>query len=169
MKNKFFLLFALYPLLFALCFLLSACEFNPNIQGSGEKFLQGVWEEDSVQYQDQLLQYTRHKFTFTCDSFYATLITKARVNEYPDSCFNNGTWTEYAKGVYSMDKDTLYLRGTYTKANFKQKISGCYHIGEYLPVLIVKEYIPDKLLLQDKHIFMNLSLKKEIVCKPKRL
>lgn len=109
-------------LLFIVCSVFSACRFNPDIQGSGEKFLQGVWEEDSVRYQDQLLQYTRHKFVFTCDSFYATLVTKSRVNTSPDSCFNNGTWTEYAKGVYFVRRDTLYFTGTYTKANFKQKV-----------------------------------------------
>jgi hypothetical protein len=169
MKFKFSLLFALCSLLLALCSLLFACRFNPNVQGTGEKFLQGAWEEDSVRYQDQLLQYTRHNFVFTCDSFYATLITTAKVNEYPDSCFNNGTWTEYAKGVYGVKKDTLYLRGTYTKSNFKQKISGCYHIGEYLPVFIIKKQALGKLLLQDQHSFINLTLKKEITCKPKAL
>jgi hypothetical protein len=156
-------------LLFALCSMLMSCTFNPNVQGSGEKFLQGVWEEDSVRYQDQLLQFTRHNFTFTCDSFYLTLTTKAKVNAYSDSCFNNGLWKEYAKGVYMVTKDTLYLRGTYTKSNFKQKISGCYHIGEYVNAFLIKEYTASKLLLKNQHVLMNLGLKKELICNPKNL
>jgi hypothetical protein len=156
-------------LLLACGFLLFACRFNPNMQGEGEPLLQGVWEQDSVQYQDKLLEYTRHKFTFSCDSFYATFITKAKVNQYPDSCFNGGNWSEYAKGTYVMRNDTLYLLGTFTKANFKQKISGCYRIGQYLPVFLVKEHTTDKLFFQDQHINMTLNLKQKIVCNPKPL
>jgi hypothetical protein len=157
-------------LFFILCSLIfSSCKFNPNVQGKGAPELQGVWEQDSVQYQNQLLEYTRHKFTFTCDSFYATLITKAKVNQYPDSCFNGGNWSEYAKGTYVFRNDTLYLVGTFTKADFKQKISGCYRIGQYLPVFIVKENTPDKLIFQDQHINILLGLKQKITCDPKPL
>ncbi|HCN83269.1 MAG TPA: fumarate hydratase [Sphingobacteriaceae bacterium] len=157
---------------FTLCSLLLilfACKFNPDVQGKGSVLLQGVWEQDSVQYHDQLLEYTRHKFTFSCDSFYATLITKAKVNQYPDSCFNGGNWSEYAKGTYVFRNDTLYLLGTFTKSNFKQKISGCYRIGQYLPVFLVKEHTPGKLIFQDQHINMTLNLKQKITCDPKPL
>lgn len=159
----------LCSLFFALCILISACRFNPNVQGRGEAALQGVWEQDSVQYQDQLLEYTTHKFTFTCDSFYAVLNTKAKANRFADSCFNGGNWTEYAKGVYSLRNDTLYLIGTFTKANFRQKVSGCYRIGQYLPVFLLKVHSADKLLFQDEHERINLSLKQKITCVPKPL
>ena len=44
----------------ALCFLLLAsslcgCWFNPNMQGKGEVYLQGEWQQDSVAGQKQLL------------------------------------------------------------------------------------------------------------------
>lgn len=152
-----------------LALVLFSCQFNPNVQGKGSSELQGVWEQDSVQYQDKLLEYTRHKFVFTCDSFYATLRTKAKVNQFPDSCFNGGNWAEYAKGTYVFRNDTLYILGTFTKSNFKQKISGCYRIGQYLPVFIVKEKSADKLVLKDQHINITLNLKQKITCDPKPL
>src|SRR5690606_16409815 len=122
-----------FILFFLIVSLFSSCRFNPDMQGMGEEFLQGKWEEDSVLYSEKLLEYTRHRFTFTCDSFYAVLETHAKVDRYPAGCFNNGRWTEYAKGRYVMNKDTLYLIGTFTKENFKQKISGCHRIGRYIP------------------------------------
>lgn len=160
---------SLYFLLFLSCFLLFACRFNPNMQGRGSTELQGVWEQDSVQYQDKLLEYTRHKFKFTCDSFYVTLNTKAKVNQFADSCFNDGNWSEYAKGTYVFRNDTLYILGTFTKENFKQKISGCHRIGQYLPVFVVKERSPERLVLKDQHINITLNLKQKITCDPKPL
>ena len=156
-------------LLLAFSFLLFGCSFNPNMQGEGEPLLQGVWEQDSVQYQDKLLEFTQHKFTFTCDSFYATLVTRSKVNQYPDSCFNGGTWSEYAKGTYVFRNDTLYILGTFTHANFKQKLSGCYRIGQYKPVFLLKEHKADKMILQDQHINLTLNLKQKITCDPKPL
>ncbi len=164
-KSQFYLLFALCSLLFP------ACKFNPNLQERGVGFMQGVWQEDQVLYQDKLLQYTQHKFTFTCDSFYVVMNTTAKVNTYADSCFNNGKWTEYAKGTYMTKKDTLFLNGTYTKANFKQKISGCYKIGRYVPVYIIKKNTPDSLYLENfqQHLPLILRLKQKITCIPKPL
>lgn len=141
------------------------------MQGKGVDFLQGEWLEDSVIYEDKLLEFTRHKFTFTCDSFYAYLETHAKVNRYSDSCFNNGLIKEYAKGQYVMDKDTLYLIGTFTKSNFKQKISGCYRIGRYIPRFILKK--KDDKLVQLVNLQNNfpvtLKLKQRIICNPKPL
>ena len=162
-KKKLFLLFALCSLLFA------SCKFNPNLQGRGTDFMQGVWQEEHVLYQDKLLQYTQHNFTFTCDSFYLTMNTVAKVNTYADSCFNNGKWTEYAKGTYMIKKDTLLINGTYTKSNFKQKISGCHKIGVYSPVFIIKKYNADSLYLENfqKRLPLTLVLKQKITCIPK--
>lgn len=164
-------LLALSSLLLVLCSLLFACRFNPNLQGKGENYLQGVWHEDSVVYQDELLQYTRHQFKFTCDSFYVTLKTSAKVNTYTDSCFNNGAWVEYAKGTYTVINDTLYIYGTFTKPDFKQKISGCYRIGQYLASFIIKRHTNKALYFQSlqQHLPVKLNLKQKISCVPKPL
>jgi hypothetical protein len=156
-------------ILVVICCALWACRFNPNIQGKGDPIVQGVWEEDSVQYQNQLVEYTKHKFTFTCDSFYVTFSTRSSVERNADSCFNGGVWKEYAKGVYALRNDTLYLDGTFTKANFKQKVSGCYRIGQYKPVFILKKHTGQNLVFQDEHVSLNLSLKQMITCVPKPL
>jgi hypothetical protein len=152
-------------------FAFTSCKFNPNLQGKGMESIQGVWEEDLVDYQDQKLQYSKHKFRFTCDSVYVTINTFAKVNLYPDSCFNNGQWTEYAKGTYITKKDTLLVTATYTKANFKQKISGCYRIGQYLPAFVIKKNTSDSLYLQSiqQHLQLKLALKEKLVCIQKPL
>ncbi|PTS95514.1 fumarate hydratase, partial [Pedobacter sp. HMWF019] len=79
-----------------------SCRRLPNVQGKGEAFLQGVWNQDSIVNSAQLLNYTQHKFKFTCDSFYVDMVTYSKVNYYSDSCFNGGVWKEYAKGVYAV-------------------------------------------------------------------
>lgn len=149
----------------------TSCKFNPNLQGKGNDTIQGVWEEDSVDYQDQKLQYSKHKFRFTCDSVYVTIETFAKVNMYPDSCFNNGRWTEYAKGTYLTKEDTLMLSATFTKPNFKQKISGCYRIGQYLPAFVIRKNTVDSLYLESiqQHLQLKLALKERTVCVQKPL
>lgn len=163
-----FIIFCL--LISALCFY-SSCKFNPNIQGKGTASLQGVWEEDPYKYRDSLLQYTQYSLKFTCDSFYATLSTTAKVNYGDDSCYHNGSWKEYAKGNYVVRKDTLYIIGTFTKENFKQKISGCYRIGQYLPVFLIKDINPQKIILTDlqQQRPVTLLLKEKVSCTPKPL
>ncbi|WP_342329784.1 fumarate hydratase [Pedobacter sp. FW305-3-2-15-E-R2A2] len=148
-----------------------SCSRLPNVQGKGEAFLQGVWNQDSIPNAGKLLNYTQHKFKFTCDSFYVDLTTHSKVNYYPDSCFNNGVWKEYAKGVYEVRNDSLILEGTYTKANYKQKISGCYQIGRYIKSFYIKSFEPNKLFLQSAsdQRECNLVLKEKIICKPKAL
>lgn len=133
--------------------------------------MQGVWEEEPLVYRDSLLQYTTHHFKFSCDSFYVTLNTEAKANYYPDSCFKEGKWEEYAKGVYLVSNDTLYLAGTFTRSNFRQKVSGCYRIGQYLPVFLIKDTSPEKIELQSlqQHLPLTLKLKERIVCDPKPL
>lgn len=149
----------------------SSCKFNPNIQGKGREDLQGIWEEGTVVYQNERLQYSKHKFRFSCDSVYITINTFAKFSTYPDSCFNNGEWTEYAKGVYQTQNDTLSITATFTKSNFKQKISGCYRIGQYLPVFVIRKNIRDTLHLEglQDHLPLNLILKEKTVCVQKPL
>ena len=161
---------ALLPIL-VLCLALEACRFNPDVQDTGSAFIQGEWDEIPVSYQDELLQYTRHQFRFTCDSFYLTLHTKAKTNIYPDSCFKGGYWTEYAKGTYRQSRDTIYLNGTFTKANWKQKITGSYRIGQYLDALVVEKKQNDTLSLKSlsRHVPVQLHLTKRGNCNPKEL
>ena len=145
-----------------------ACKFNPNRQGSGSKYLQGVWQQEKAIYEDKLLAYTLHTFKFTCDSFYLTLDTHTKVNTYADSCFNKGHWTEYVKGVYAVNSDTLYLNGTFLKSNFKQKISGCYRIGHYLSSFSLKNLDDSTAIFQDvtQHVPLLLRLKQKTICIP---
>jgi hypothetical protein len=161
--------------LFALVFGLSAfsysCSRLPNVQGKGEASLQGVWSQDSVANADQLLNYTQHRFKISCDSFYVDLTTHSKVNYYSDSCFNKGVWKEYAKGTYVVKGDTLLLTGTFTKANYKQKVSGCYRNGRYLSSFKIKSSGTNSLILDNLNDQREcaLVLKEKINCVPKEL
>lgn len=153
-----------------LCVVFS-CKRLPNVQGKGSLVLQGIWSQDSVSNSEKLLNYTHHKFKFTCDSFYVDLTTFSKVNYYADSCFNNGVWKEFAKGVYQVKSDSIFLTGTYTKANYKQKISGCYQIGQYIKVFKIKLTDTTRLLLEstNNQNAIHLKLDKKIVCSPQSL
>ena len=141
------------------------------MQGKGSDDLQGIWEEGAVAYQNERLQYSKHQFRFSCDSVYVTIKTFAKANTYPDSCFNNGNWTEYAKGIYEAKKDTLLITATFTKSNFKQKISGCYRIGQYQSAFVIKKSNGDTLYLEglQDHLPLNLILKERTRCVQKPL
>lgn len=161
----------LYLIPFTLCLLAFSCSRLPNIQGKGEVFLQGVWNQDSVANSDQLLNYTKHHFKISCDSFYVDLTTFSKANYYSDSCFNNGIWKEYAKGTYFVKGDTLMLTGTFTKSNYKQKVSGCYRSGQYLNNFIIKSWSNNQLVLENLNDQREckLMLKQKITCTPKEL
>ncbi|WP_316792814.1 fumarate hydratase [Pedobacter frigoris] len=160
-----------------LCFLLfvvvlaASCRRLPDVQGKGEGFLQGIWNQDSVVHAEKLLSYTLHNFKFTCDSFYVDMVTHSKANYYSDSCFNNGVWKEYAKGTYQVRSDTLFLLGTYTKANYKQKISGCYQIGQYIKSFKIISAEPDQMVFEsiENQRELKLTLKQAITCIPKAL
>lgn len=149
----------------------TACKRLPNVQGKGEAFLQGVWSQDSIANADQLLSYTQHKFKFTCDSFYVDLTTHSKVNYYADSCYNNGVWKEYAKGVYVVRNDSLFMEGDYTKSNYKQKVSGCFHTGRYIKSFYVKSTSPKLIQMESAsdQRDVNLVLKARIICEQKPL
>ncbi len=163
----------LYFLLFTFNFLLLvvSCSRLPNVQGKGETFLQGVWNQDSVGNKAQMQSYTQHKFRFTCDSFYVDLVTHSKVNYYEEDCFNNGEWKEYAKGTYQVRNDTLMLIGDFTKANYKQKVSGCYRHGRYLINFKVKSWNAEQLQLENlsDQTEVKLNLKEKITCVQKAL
>jgi hypothetical protein len=149
----------------------SGCERRPNVQGNGEVFLQGIWNQDSIAGSAKLMNYTQHRIKFTCDSFYVNLTTHSKVNYYGESCYNNGVWKEYAKGVYQVRNDSLFLEGTYTKSNYKQKVSGCYTIGIYRKSFVVKSVGAGHLFLQSlsDQRDVNLVLKQKITCVPQEL
>ncbi|MEJ7557213.1 MAG: fumarate hydratase [Pedobacter sp.] len=153
-----------------LCFVVG-CTRLPDIQGKGSAAFQGVWNQDSVDNENKLLTYTKHNFRITCDSFYVDLITHSKVNYYSDSCFNNGLWKEYAKGVYAIRNDSLFLVGTYTKDNYRQKISGCYQIGQYIKSFKILKMDDEKIVMEsgDNQRIINLFLKERITCVPKPL
>lgn len=150
---------------------LTSCTRMPDVQGNGDIRFQGVWAQDSIANSEQLLSYTHHQFKFTCDSFYVDLTTHSKVNYYEEDCFQNGVWKEYAKGTYQVKGDTLRLNGTFTKSNYKQKISGCYRNGQYITNFKIKSTSKDKLQLEgikdNKECI--LTLKQEIVCVPKSI
>lgn len=133
--------------------------------------MQGVWNEDSVAFSSKLKTFTQHRFRFSCDSFYVDLTTRSKVNFYEDSCFNNGVWKEYAKGVYGVKNDTLSLGGTFTHENHKQKISGCYRIGRYERSFLIKKADSNVIILvstaDEREITLNL--KQKITCVQKAL
>lgn len=150
----------------SILFTFASCKFNPNLQGKGEDYLQGVWQEDSILYHDRLLQHTAHQFRFTCDSFYVKFDTYSKMNIYPDSCYNQGKWLEYAKGTYILRNDSLLLSGTFTKSNFKQKISGCYRIGLYLETYLITEATETsiQLISLQQHRPIQLVIKEKTNC-----
>ncbi|MFC3364489.1 fumarate hydratase [Pedobacter fastidiosus] len=161
----------LYILIFTFSILHFSCTSRPNIQGKGEAFMQGVWNEDSVAFSNKLTNYTQHHFKFTCDSVYIDFVTHSKVNFYEDSCYNNGVWKEYAKGVYAVKGDTLFVGATFTYANYKQKISGCYRIGRYDKNFLIKKRSADTLLLESlsDQREIKLTLKEKVTCIQKEL
>lgn len=153
----------------AVLLFLSACKFNSNYQGLGELSLQGTWIQESVPYQDDLLNYSLHEFRFSCDSVYVKIKTFAKTPIIVDSCYNNGEWTEYAKGLYVIRNDSLLIEATYTYENGKQKLKGCYHIGQYLPRLQINKQTADSLYLdvRNSQIPINLRKTETTTCVPK--
>lgn len=163
--------FYLSLVIFHFLLLVSACTRLPNVQGEGTAVLQGLWSQDSVANAPQLLNYTQHKFKFSCDSFYVDLTTHSKVNYYEEICFNKGIWKEYAKGTYIVKGDTLFLIGTFTKENYKQKVSGCYRSGRYLSNFKIKSADAASLVLESLNDQKEciLTLKEKIKCVPKEL
>ncbi len=149
---------------------LSSCQRHSDMQTEGVASLQGVWIQDSIPYQDQLMNYTLHQFTFTCDSIYTEMDMHAKTRTMPDSCFKNGNWKEYAKGVYVQRGDSIIVEGIYTKENGKQKISGCYKNGQYLPRFKLVHQSEDSVVLQNRFDSKPIILRKikDITCIPKK-
>ncbi len=151
-------------------FAFAACQRHSDMQEEGASFLQGVWIQDSIPHQDQMLSYTLHEFKFTCDSLYTTMRVHATTKMMSDSCFKDGKWMEYAKAVYVVRGDSMIVEGVYTKEDGKQKISGCYKNGQYLPRFKIAYYSSDSLVLESRFDSRPIILRKtaDIVCVPKK-
>jgi len=147
-------------------FLFAGCQRHTDMQGEGADYLQGVWMQDSIPGQDQMLNYTLYELKFTCDSVYAKMRVHNKIQSIPDSCYNNGEWTEYAKAVYSVRADSMIVEGVYTKENGKQKISGCHKQGPYVPRFLIKSKSKDSLVLENKFDSRPIVLRKtaDITC-----
>jgi hypothetical protein len=112
--------------------LLAACSMNPNMQGHGEVYLQGEWQQESTPVQKQLMTYSLYHFKFTCDSFFIRQQTFSKVNYGADTCMSKGKWTEYIRGTYQERNDTLHLKGDFCNADYSLKIDpGCFRYGVY--------------------------------------
>jgi hypothetical protein len=121
-----------YSFLLIALFIFTSCRFNPKVQGKGEFYLQGEWQQDSIPAQKKLLNYSLYRFKFTCDSFYVQISSFSKVNYGADTCMNAGHWKEYAKGFYEQKSDTLHLKGFFSNADFSLKNEGgCFRSGVY--------------------------------------
>lgn len=162
-------------ILIGLCLgLWMSCTLNPSLQTRGDQRLQGEWTETlSPEKQNPANLYqTRYSFRFECDSVFITTEVKSRFNYEDDHCFNGGHWTEYQKAGYLMRNDSLILEGVYTKPNFKMKISGCHHSGNFHEsYLLSPTPNPDSLFLSSSHEhgLIHLFHEKKWNCKPHRL
>lgn len=147
----------------------ASCVRQSEMQTTGADFFQGEWVQDSIPGQEQMLHYTLHEFKVTCDSVYATLRVNSTVKNMSDSCFGSGSWTEYAKGVYVVRGDSLIVDGLYTKPNFKQKISGCYRSGTFIPRFKITAQSADSVVLESRFDQRPIVLRKtaDITCVPK--
>jgi len=150
--------------------ILGGCQARSDMQGEGADYLQGIWKQDSIPNQGQMLSYTLHELKFTCDSIYAKMDVHAKIQRIPDSCYNGGEWSEYAKAVYVVRGDSIIVEGIYTKANGKQKISGCYKQGQYLPRFRIAQKSKDSLVLESRYDQRPIVLRKiqDITCIPKK-
>ena len=169
-KSIFSLLKAYLLPLAGMLLIFGSCQRRSDIQGRGAEYLQGVWEQDSIPHQDQMLSYTLHSFKITCDSVYTTMDVHSTVQRMSDSCYQNGNWKEYAKAVYVVRGDSMIVEGVYTKENGKQKLSGCYKQGQYLPRFKIAKYSKDSLILENRFDQRPIVLhkKQDITCVPKK-
>ncbi|MCD8742263.1 fumarate hydratase [Mucilaginibacter roseus] len=168
MLNKKTLL-VIYPFV---ALLAAGCTMNPPIQGRGQAYLQGEWQQNSIPGEKKLLNYSLSKFKFTCDSFYIAINTISRVNSGADSCMNKGRWTEYIKGRYEQTGDTLHLRGVFVNADGSLKDNKtCFRFGPYETYYKVKAHGDSLIMLNSSTTVLPIEarLTKRITCTPKPL
>jgi hypothetical protein len=158
-------------LLSALC-LLSAGSLNPNMQGPGEGYLQGEWQQDPTSVQKQLVTYSLYHFKFTCDSFFIKQQTYSKVNYGADTCMNKGKWAEYIRGTYTQQHDTLHLKGVFANPDYTVKVEGdCFRIGVYEEYYQINKKTDSLLQFSGTSsvIPLNMRLMKRLTCQLKPL
>ncbi len=158
--------------LLAFCLLFASCSFNPPIQGRGEDYIQGEWQQDSIPMQKKLLSYSLYNFKFSCDSFYIKMRSFSKVNSGADTCMNAGHWTEYIRGTYKQNNDTLHLKGNFCNADYSlKKEGGCFRYGVYEEFFKIGKKTDSlvQFLSTSSVIPVNLRLIKKITCNPKPL
>ncbi|MEO6850687.1 MAG: fumarate hydratase [Mucilaginibacter sp.] len=162
--------FAFYVL--ALIIITSGCKSNPNLQGKGEVYLQGEWQQDSIPKEKQLLDYSIFHLKFSCDSFFVQINSFSKVNNGADTCMNAGHWSEYIRGAYNQKNDTLHLRGQFCNADYSLKAEGgCFRSGIYEEFFKIRKQ-GDSLIQfasTSSVIPINAHLIKRTTCNPKPL
>ena len=157
-------------LLCLLTFLLPACSFNPNAQGTGAAYLQGEWKETNIPFAADLVEFKQRNFKFTCDSFYVVLNNFSKADFAQDTCYKTGKWKEYAKGTYILNGDTLHLKGAYASKSFKLKTSPCYTTGVFDETLLLQSQRDSQLVFKSYTSGqIVLKLQKRLVCNPQSL
>lgn len=158
-----------FILLMAFC---SACSPNPNMQSNGEVYLQGEWQQDDIPNQKQLLEYSIYHFRFSCDSFFVRINSCSKVNNGADTCMNSGHWSEYVRGTYKQQSDTLLMKGQFCNADysFKQE-GGCFRSGIYEETFKISKKMDSviQFLSTSSVIPINAHLIKRTTCNPKPL
>lgn len=169
--------FRLYPLTSLLVFaswllLLTSCSNNPNLQGRGQTYLQGEWQQQAETVNQQLVNYTLYHFKFNCDSVFVAMQTFSKVNNGPDTCMNSGRWTEYAKGRYEQHHDTVVVKGFFCNADYSLKNpGGCFRSGvyeDYFKTAVQADSVI-RLTSTSSVLPLNLHLIKRTNCVPKPL
>jgi|GEM_PF-776077 len=156
-----------------------SCVPNKSYQTPGASELQGIWVENPgpEKSNPDNIYYSKFQLRFSCDSVYITTEVHSKYNYGDSHCFNEGHWYEYQKAGYTLAHDSLILDGVFTKPNFRMKISGCYHSGNFHEVFKIKKLIPndiknangkDSLLIYPPHEegLVHLYRTDKWVCKP---
>jgi hypothetical protein len=176
MRPCFSFRFLSFTLKSTFCFLLFAlsfgCWFNPNVQGKGDVYLQGEWQQDSVPNQKRLLEYSLHHLKFSCDSFYIQINSFSKVNNSADTCLHSDHWSEYIKGTYRQRNDTLFIKGQFCNPDYSLKEDpGCLLIGVYEDAFKVKKHADSAIQFASTSniIPINAHLIKRTTCNPKPL
>jgi hypothetical protein len=172
MKNKSTPRSAIAFYLLAFTLLTAGCSSNPNLQGKGEVYLQGEWQQDSIPSEKQLLDYSIYHLRFSCDSFFIQIKSFSKVNNGPDTCMNSGHWAEYIRGAYIQKSDTLHLRGQFCNADFSLKAEGgCFRSGIYEEFFLIHKKTDSLIQFASTStvIPINAHLIKRTTCNPKPL
>ncbi len=151
---------------------ITACSPNPDLQGNGEVYLQGEWQQLPLSNEKQLIEYTTYRYKFSCDSFYMQIETHSKVNNGVDNCTNADHWVEYTKGTYIQRNDTLNLKGQFCNADYSIKqAGGCFRAGVYTETYKMSKKTDSLIVFASTASVIPITarLNKRYTCKPKPL